>query len=159
MAQLDCTIGIDIGTSSVKAIVFDAHMREIAHAAEEVKSHHDDEGAAEQDPKTVYKSVMNVLSGAAQDAQRQGFTVERVGLSAAMHSLIPVAEDGSPLGPSMTWMDLRAREEANKLWQSEEGKAVYERTGTPVHPMTPLLKLMWLRKHRRKFFSGRPMAS
>src|SRR5579871_1839816 len=97
MAHLDCTIGIDIGTSSVKAIAFDPHMREITHAAEEVKSHHDDAGAAEQDPKTVYQSVMNVLSSAAQEAQRQGFTVERVGLSAAMHSLIPVAADGTPL--------------------------------------------------------------
>ena len=152
MAHLDCTIGIDIGTSSVKAIAFDPHMREIAHAAEEVKSHHNDEGAAEQDPKTVYQSVMHVLSRAAQDAQRQGFTVERVGLSAAMHSLIPVAADGAPLGPSLTWMDLRAREEASKLWQREEGKAVYERTGTPVHPMTPLLKLMWMRKHRPDIF-------
>jgi len=152
MAHLDCTIGIDIGTSSVKAIAFDAHMREIAHAAEEVKSHHDDAGAAEQDPGAVYQSVMNVLGRAAQDAQRHGFTVERVGLSAAMHSLIPVAEDGSSLGPATTWMDLRAREEANQLWETEEGKAVYERTGTPVHPMTPLLKLMWMRKHQPEVF-------
>jgi gluconokinase len=152
MAHLDCTIGIDIGTSSVKAITFDPHMREIAHAAEEVKSHHDDAGAAEQDPKAVYQSVMNVLSSAAQDAQRQGYTVERVGLSAAMHSLIPVDDNGTPLGPSMTWMDLRAREEAGKLWQSKEGKAVYERTGTPVHPMTPLLKLMWMHKHQADVF-------
>ena len=152
MAHLDCTIGIDIGTSSVKAIAFDPHMREIAHAAEEVKSHHDDAGAAEQDPKAVYQLVMNVLSSAAQDAQRQGFTVERVGLSAAMHSLIPVADSGAPLGPSLTWMDLRAREEASELWQSEEGKAVYERTGTPIHPMTPLLKLMWMRKNQSNVF-------
>ena len=148
MAHLDCTIGIDIGTSSVKAIAFDAHMQEIAHAAEEVKSHHDDAGAAEQDPKLVHQSVMNVLTRAAQEAQRQGFTVERVGLSAAMHSLIPVAADGTPLGPSITWMDLRARDEASQLWETPEGKAVYERTGTPVHPMTPLLKLMWMRKHQ-----------
>lgn len=152
MARLDCTIGIDIGTSSVKAIAFDPHMREIAHAAEEVKSHHDDAGAAEQDPKAVYLSVMNVLCSAAQEAQRQGFTVERVGLSAAMHSLIPVADNGAPLGPSLTWMDLRAREEASRLWQSEEGRAVYERTGTPVHPMTPLLKLMWMRKNQSDVF-------
>ena len=44
MAHLGCTIGIDIGTSSVKAIVFDAKMQEIAHAAEKVESWHDDAG-------------------------------------------------------------------------------------------------------------------
>lgn len=152
MAHLGCTIGIDIGTSSVKAIAFDTHMREIARAAEEVKSYHDDKGAAEQDPQAVYQSVMHVLSSTAQDAQRQGYTVERVGLSAAMHTLIPVADNGAPLGPSLTWMDLRARGEADSLWQSVEGKAVYERTGTPVHPMTPLLKLMWMRKRQSDLF-------
>ena len=99
MAHTGCTIGIDIGTSSVKAIAFDAHMQEIAHAAEEVKSHHDDAGAAEQEPGVVYSSVVHVLTRASQEAQRLGFTLERVGLSAAMHSLIPVAADGTPLGP------------------------------------------------------------
>ena len=152
MAHLDCTIGIDIGTSSVKAIAFDVRMKEITHAAEEVKSHHDDEGAAEQDPEAVYQSVVNVLTRVAQEAQRQGFTIERVGLSAAMHSLIPVAADGTNLGPALTWMDLRAREEASELWKSKEGKAVYERTGTPIHPMTPLLKLMWMRKQQPEIF-------
>src|SRR5579872_4264081 len=152
MAHSGCTIGIDIGTSSVKAIAFDERIQEIAQAAEEVKSHHDDTGAAEQDPAEVYQSVENVLTRVAQEAQRQGFTVERGGLSAAMHSLIPVAEDGASLGPAMTWMDLRARDEASELWETPEGKSVYERTGTPVHPMTPLLKLMWMRKHQAEVF-------
>ncbi len=44
MAHLGCTIGIDIGTSSVKSIAFDANMQEIAHAAEKVESWHDDAG-------------------------------------------------------------------------------------------------------------------
>ncbi len=152
MAHLDCTIGIDIGTSSVKATAFDAHMQEIARASEEVKSHHDDAGAAEQDPKIVYQSVMNVLIKTSQEAQRQGFTIERVGLSGAMHSLIPVAADGTLLGPSITWMDLRARDEANQLWETPAGKSVYERTGTPVHPMTPLLKLIWMRKRQPEIY-------
>ena len=45
MAHLGCTIGIDIGTSSVKAIAFDAKMQALAHAAEKVESRHDDAGA------------------------------------------------------------------------------------------------------------------
>ena len=152
MAHLGCTIGIDIGTSSVKAIAFDATMRALAHAEEEVESWHDDAGAAEQDPKLVYQSVMNVLTRTAQETQRLGYVVERVGLSAAMHSLIPVAADGTNLAPASTWMDLRAKEEASELWKTPAGMSVYERTGTPIHPMTPLLKLMWMRKHQPKIF-------
>jgi gluconokinase len=152
MAHLGSTIGIDIGTSSVKAIAFDANMQEIAHAAEKVESWHNDTGAAEQEPMAVYQAVMNVLSNTAQEAQRLGYAVERVGLSAAMHNLIPVSANGSYLAPATTWMDLRAKEEASELWKTPAGKSVYERTGTPIHPMTPLLKLMWMRKWQPKVF-------
>jgi gluconokinase len=51
-----------------------------------------------------------------------------------------------------TWTDSRAKEEASELWKAPAGKFVYERTGTPIHPMTPLLKLMWVRTHQPKIF-------
>ena len=56
------------------------------------------------------------------------------------------------LAPTSTWMDLRAKNEAITLWNTPTGKSAYERTGTPIHPMTPLLKLMWMRKHQPKVF-------
>ncbi len=83
MADHICTIGIDLGTSSVKAIAFDATMHEISSAAQNVESRHDDEGAAEQDPPAVYQAATVALSQAAQQARSQGYTIERVGLSAA----------------------------------------------------------------------------
>jgi len=147
-----CTIGVDIGTTTVKAFAFGVHMQEITSAEESVKSWHGDPGAAEQDPAAVYQALVSVLSRTAQEAQHLGYTVERVGFSAAMHSLIPVAADGSYLSPAMTWMDSRAKDEASTLWQTPAGKSVYERTGTPIHAMTPLLKLMWMRKQRPKVF-------
>jgi len=49
-------------------------------------------------------------------------------------------------------MDLRAKDEANALWKTPAGKSVYERTGTPIHPMAPLLKLMWMRKQQPNVF-------
>jgi len=86
MGYLSCTIGVDIGTTSVKAIAFDAHLQEITSAAEKVESRHDDAGAAEQDPLAVYQSLTNALSKAAHEARHLGYTIERVGFSAAMHS-------------------------------------------------------------------------
>jgi gluconokinase len=152
MAHQSCTIGIDLGTSSVKAIAFDANMHEISSAAQSIESRHDDAGAAEQDPPTVYQAATGTLSQVAQQARRQGYSIERVGLSAAMHSLLPVGADGNCLAPASTWMDLRAREEAHSLWNTAAGKSLYKRTGTPLHPMTPLSKLMWMRKHQPKVF-------
>lgn len=149
---LTCTIGADIGTTNAKAIAFDAEGREIARGDELVPLLHADGGAAEQDPRAVYAAATAALAQAARAAHQLGYAVERVGLSAAMHSLLPVSADGTPLANAMTWMDTRAGDEARALWATPEGKALYERTGTPVAAMAPLAKLLWLRRQQPKLF-------
>jgi gluconokinase len=149
-----CTIGADLGTTNVKAIAFDTHGREIARAEHNVELIYNSGGAAEEDPRAVYQAVTNAVAEAARRAHALGYAVERVGLSAAMHSLIPVAADGTPLTNAITWMDTRASADARALWASDEGKEVYARTGTPVHAMSPLLKLMWIREQQPKIFQS-----
>lgn len=154
MDQRSCTIGVDIGTTTVKAVAFDPTGREIARAAEILELRHDEPGAAEQDPADVYAAVTQALGQAARNTQQRGYSIERVGFSAAMHSVVPVAADGAPLGRAMTWMDVRATAEARTLWESAAGKALYSRTGTPIHPMAPLAKLLWLRTHHPEVFAA-----
>lgn len=152
MDQPGCTIGIDMGTTNVKAIAFDALGHEVGRADQTLSLHHDGDGAAEQDPIQVYAAVAQVIGQAAEQAYGRGFTVERVGLSAAMHSLIPVDQRDQPLMQALTWMDTRAEAQAHALWDSPEGKAIYARTGTPIHAMAPIAKLLWLRQQRPHVF-------
>ncbi|MGZ3676642.1 MAG: gluconokinase, partial [Ktedonobacterales bacterium] len=81
-----------------------------------------------------------------------GYDVARVGLSAAMHSLLPLNAWGRPMANAMIWMDVRAAPQAEELWSTPEGKALYERTGTPIHAMSPLSKLLWLRQNQPEIF-------
>ena len=142
-----CTIGLDMGTSTIKAIAFDATGTVMAHAAAEVTTRRQDD-CAEQDPLEVYEQCVKVLAQATQAAQAQGHSVVRIGVSAAMHSILAVRADGFPLTPALLWMDARAREQAKALWSSPAGKALYARTGTPIHAMSPLAKLLWLRERQ-----------
>ena len=64
-----------------------------------------------------------------------------------MHSLIGLAADGTPLTRSLTWADSRAGAQAERLRASPIGLPLHRRTGTPIHPMSPLTKLMWFREH------------
>ena len=66
-----------------------------------------------------------------------------------MHSLLPMDEDGTPLGNAILWSDNRAEEQAHELrvTQAKLGMAIYSETGTPIHPMIPLCKLAWMREH------------
>jgi gluconokinase len=63
-----------------------------------------------------------------------------------MHSLIGLDPLGVPLTPSITWADSRARVQAERLRATAHGLALHRRTGTPVHPMSPLTKLLWFRE-------------
>ncbi len=152
MNRGSCTIGADLGTTNVKAIAFDLHGREIARAEQNVELIYNSGGAAEQDPQVVYAAATRAIAGAARTAHVLGYTIDRVGLSAAMHSVIPVSANGTPLTNAITWMDTRASAEARNLWSTDEGKAVYARTGTPIHAMSPLLKLIWIRTQQPKIF-------
>ena len=69
-----------------------------------------------------------------------------------MHSLIAVDEDGTPLTRAMTWADLRSEPYAQALKGSEAGKRIYRQTGTPIHAMSPLCKLFWLKEKQPGFF-------
>ncbi len=148
-----CTIGIDMGTTTLKAAAFDEAGGELAHAERTVELYHPAEGEAEQEPQAVADAITAALAEVAAAAQAAGYRVARVGASAAMHSLLAVAADGSPLGRALIWMDARAQAEAQALWSTPAGKALYARTGTPIHAMSPLVKLLWLRAHRPEMFA------
>jgi gluconokinase len=76
-----------------------------------------------------------------------------VSFSAAMHSVIAVDQDGVLLSNSITWADNRAGEWANRIRDELDGHAIYLRTGTPIHPMSPLCKIMWLRHEQPQLFA------
>ena len=143
-----CAIGVDLGTTSLKAVAFDGDGQEIARANRAVARTSSEEGAAEQDPQAVVQAADEALAEVTAEARRQRYTVGAVGLSAAMHSLIPVGGDDTALGPALLWMDTRPEPEAEALWKMPEGQAAYTRTGTPVSAMAPLVKLRWLRRAR-----------
>jgi gluconokinase len=142
-----CTIGLDIGTTTVKALAFDQSGQRIAVSSAEVITLLQDENA-EQDPDHVYSLCVAVLAQTTTSAIGSGYLIDRIGISAAMHSILAISEDDTPLTNAMLWMDGRAHAEAEELWSTGLGRVLYERTGTPVHSMSPLVKLLWLRRRR-----------
>jgi gluconokinase len=77
---------------------------------------------------------------------------QAVGMSSAMHSLILVDEKGTALSHMITWADVRSQEIAQGIRDSGQGEAIYRQTGTPIHPMSPLCKLIWLRQNEEELF-------
>lgn len=71
-----------------------------------------------------------------------------VSFSSAMHSLIAFDADWKPLTRVITWADARAVKYTEQLKSSGVGQEIYSKTGTPIHPMAPLSKLLWLKNEQ-----------
>jgi gluconokinase len=113
-------------------------------------------GWAELDARRLMRAAVEALAAVAQRARDRGDTVVGLCLSAAMHGLVPLARDGTPLGPLATWADSRAAAQAAALVEDGRALSLHARTGTPVHPMSPMVKLAWWSQHDPDLVSSTP---
>ncbi|WP_127587615.1 gluconokinase [Paenibacillus koleovorans] len=140
-------VAVDLGTTSTKTLVIDRDGRVIASNAIEYPLHTPRPDRAEQDPLEIFEAAVTGIAEVIRNAGISGGEVICVSFSSAMHSLIAVDRDGSPLTPCVTWADNRSVEFVRTLKQELDGLRIYRQTGTPIHPMSPLLKLMWFNKY------------
>ncbi|WP_304249092.1 gluconokinase [Limosilactobacillus gastricus] len=139
-------IGIDIGTTSTKAVLYDQDANVINKFQQGYRLYRDQDGMAEQDPEEIVQAVLQMIHDAAGLTNEEGNQLTSVSFSCANQSLILLDQDHHPISRVMTWADTRARRQAEALKQSSKAKTIYEKTGTPIHPMSPLIKLMWLKE-------------
>lgn len=144
-------LGIDIGTTNTKAVAFDFQGKPVAQKNSTYPFISKKEGFHELDPQVLFAAVTQVMKVVIQSMGARDLA--GISFSSAMHGLIAVDEKGNPLTNMITWADLRSSEYAMRLKFSELGHKLYERTGTPVHPMSPLCKLMWLREQQPEIFA------
>jgi gluconokinase len=143
-------IGIDIGTSSTKAVAVDLHGNVLTTAQEGYPTLSPEIGASEQNPTMIFTAFCTCIS---RITTKLSTSPHAVSLSSAMHSLLCVDENGDAISNLMTWADNRSSEVAVRLKNASTSKTLYAETGTPIHPMSPLCKLIWLRESNPDLFS------
>lgn len=137
----DYYIGLDVGTTSTKACAFSPDGKFLAVREEGYDLLHPEPGAAIQRPMAVLHAAENTLSDLVRD---MGYKPNGIGLSCPMHSLLLFdLEYEAVLTDVITWADVRAQA-VMKDFTDEQCRDLHEATGTPVHPMSPLVKLRWL---------------
>lgn len=143
------TIGIDIGTGSTKAVALTATGAILATAQCHYPTAAPQPGYAEQDPDGIWQAF---ATGIRQVTTRLGRPPDLVSFSSCMHSLLATDRQAQPLTPLITWADSRSEAIAAELRTSGRAAALYTDTGTPVHSMSPLCKIIWFRRHRPELF-------
>jgi gluconokinase len=147
-------IGIDIGTSGTKAIALTHEGKVVGNTYVAYNPLPGKPGHHELDPEVLYQAVITCIERTAQQLPPLGITLTAISFSTAMHSLIAVDASGNTLTNVITWADARSVAYAEALKGTAEGHEIYLHTGTPVHPMSPLCKLMWLRDHQPDVFAA-----
>jgi gluconokinase len=145
-------IGVDIGTTSTKAIVFSETGAVKGADNQEYPLLMPQLGWAEQEPEVIFEAVITAVQNAIAQSQLSKSQIAAVSFSGAMHSVIALDVKGYPLTNAIIWADNRSTTQTEQLKQSDIGHALYQRTGTPIHPMSPLPKLIWIREEKPDIF-------
>jgi len=140
-------VAADIGTTSTKALVIGLDGRVVASRSVEYPLYTPTPDRAEQDPDEIFAAVVKAIGEAVGQAGVSARDVLCVSFSSAMHSVIAVDRDGKPLTRCITWADNRSESCLDELKREHNGLGIYRNTGTPLHPMSPLLKLMWMNRN------------
>ena len=141
----EVVVGVDAGTTATKVTAFGLGSAWRASAIREYPLLHPRPGWQVQEPAALRAAVAEALAECV--AACRGARVVAISLSAALHGLLGVDPAGEPLTPLLTWADSRATAQADALRAAGLAEPLLARSGTPVHPMSPLAKLLWLREH------------
>jgi gluconokinase len=146
-------VGVDIGTTATKVAGFDEDggVHAFARAPNRLLSRPG--GRAEQDPDEILASTLGALAQTCRGCRDEGLDVASVALGCAMQGLVGVDRVGAPLTPLLTWADRRAERQARRLRDGPLAEGIYRRTGTPLHPSSPLAKVMWFREQEPAIFA------
>lgn len=139
-------IGVDIGTTSTKAVLYNQKGKVISYANVGYPLYTDEPDMAEQDPEEIFTAVLDSLTQVMRKSQIDEGALKGVSFSSAMHSLLLMDKQIQPLTRVITWADNRAEKYSRELKENGVGHEIYLKTGTPIHPMAPLSKIIWLRQ-------------
>ena len=139
-------LGIDLGTSNVKAVLYDPDARQIvAMAGEEYPLHKPQPDRAEQNPDDWWNVTVRVVRWALAQARRDD--VAAIGFSGQMHGTTLIDSNGRPVRPAIIWADQRSAEQCQQLVEPIGAEAYTRIAGTLPAAGFMGPTLLWLRQH------------
>ncbi|MFX0203203.1 MAG: FGGY family carbohydrate kinase, partial [Candidatus Hodarchaeota archaeon] len=138
-------LGLDIGTTGCKSIIYTLDGRIVSQAYRENKIHHPKPGWAEYKVDEIWSNVKEALKESLTKSKLDPKEVAGLSISSQAETLIPVDHDGKWLYSAIVWLDQRGEEQC-KWWEENFGKYnLYRITGQHLHPTYTVNKIMWLR--------------
>ena len=144
-------LAVDMGSSSAKAVAFSEDGKPLAHETHSYSGQSPHPSWSEMPPDTFWHAFVAVARSLS--TQLASDPVEALAISSHGETFFPVDKDNYVLGPAILNADNRATAEAGWMAEKTRRRTLFDITGLSAHPMYPLPKILWLRRHLPEVFS------
>ncbi|MGJ4929399.1 xylulokinase [Bradyrhizobium sp. HKCCYLS2038] len=144
-------LGLDVGTSGVKAVLEDETGALVASASRPLSLSHPQPLWSEQNPDHWVEAAIGAVDDLARDHPRETAAVSGIGLSGQMHGATLLGRDGQPLRPAILWNDGRSQDECAEL--ERRCPELHAIAGNLAMPGFTAPKLAWVAKHEPDIFA------
>jgi xylulokinase len=143
-------LGVDVGTSGTKAVLFEATGGALARAHQSYALHHPAPGFFELDPEEVWTAVVTCLRRIGRENGSK--PIRALAVSVQGEAVIPISKEGRPLARSPVSADMRGAPYMDHLSERLDPLRISRITGQPPSPLSSLTKIMWWREHSPDLF-------
>ncbi len=147
---MEYLIGIDIGTSGTKTVLFDTEGNVVSSKTVEYPVYQPQNGWAEQDPNDWWKATAETLKSVSANVDPAD--IKGIGLSGQMHGLVMLDENNNIIRPSIIWCDQRTAAECEQIEEMVGHDKLIEITANPALTGFTASKIMWVKKNEPENF-------
>lgn len=150
---MEYLIGIDLGTSGTKTVLFDREGHVMASATVEYPLYQERNGWAEQEPADWWDASCRTIKAVIEKSGVDSGDIKGVGISGQMHGLVMLDKEGNVLRRSIIWCDQRTAAECEEITQKVGAQRLIEITANPALTGFTASKILWVRNHQPEIYA------
>ena len=149
---MEYLIGIDLGTSGTKTVLFDRAGTVVASATIEYPMYQEKNGWAEQEPLDWWNAAAGTIRTVIQKSGVDSRDIKALGISGQMHGLVMLDKDGAVLRRSIIWCDQRTAAECEEITEKVGKERLIQITANPALTGFTASKILWVRNHQPEIY-------
>lgn len=139
-------LAIDLGTTGCRSILFDSGLHQIADSYQEYGLMTPREKWAEQDASLWWELSLATMKNVIAAAGIPGSEIRGISVSSQSITIVPVDQDWNPLHNALSWLDVRAERQADRLEALFGAREMFTLTGKRIDPAYSLPKILWIKE-------------
>jgi len=145
-------VGVDLGTSACKTVIFTLDGRKVSEAFKEYPVHHPKPRWAEQKPLEWWNAAAGTIRESLKKADIRADEILGLSVDSQREAVVPIGKDGKELYNSIIWLDNRTGPQAEEIKRLISEEEVLSITGVTIDPIFSASKILWLKENAPNAF-------